>query len=51
MKKFKVRYYQNLHIKEMEIDANTREEARKRFKDLSVNTEGCGDIVQIQEVK
>lgn len=51
MKKFKVRYYQNLHIKEMEIDANTREEARKKFEDLSVNIEGCGKIVQIQEVK
>lgn len=51
MKKFKIRYYQFLHIKEMEIDADSREEARRIFKELSANIEGCGDIVQIQEVK
>ena len=51
VKKFKVRYYRNLHIKEMIINAKSREEARRIFKKLSADIEGCGNIVQIQEVK
>lgn len=51
MKKFKVRYYQFLHIEEMIINAESREEARRIFKKLSADIEECGNIVQIQEVK
>lgn len=51
MKKFKIRYYQFLHIKEMIINAENREEARQIFEELSSDIEGCGKIVQIQEVK
>ena len=51
MKKYKIRYYQFLHIKEMIINAENREEARQIFEELSSDIEECVKIVQIQEVK
>lgn len=48
-KKYLVRFYVFLHIREMIIDAKSRNDAKKIIK--SLNIEGIGNFLQIKEVK
>ena len=50
-KPFRVRFYLDLHIRDMIVWATTRQEARKIFHEYMDDIDGIGDIVQISEEK
>ena len=49
MKRFIVRYYRNLHIREWIVWATTRQMARRTFLEVTRDIDDVGDIVQISE--
>ena len=48
MKKYYIAYWKNLHRKEMTIGAYGREDAKRRFRDLT-NTDTTA-IIQVKEI-